>query len=157
MLRRLRSRVSYGRIVDLLSGLLFLALGIAGIVLSRNYRLGTPGNMGPGYFPLMVSICLAAIGLLVTLNVSAGEVPERREITLRGPLVVLASIVVFALTLDRLGLVAASFLLVVGCRFAVPRASLIEGVALGGGLAAVAAFAFAYGLGLPFPVWPVLP
>lgn len=111
MLRRLRCRVSYGRLVDLLSGLLFLALGIAGIVLSGNYRLGTPGNMGPGYFPLMVSICLAAIGLLVTLNVGAGEAPERREIALRGPFVVLASIVVFALTLDRLGLVVASFLL----------------------------------------------
>lgn len=157
MPRRLRSRLPYARLVDLLSGLLFLALGIAGIALSGTYRLGTPGNMGPGYFPLMVSICLATIGLLVTLNVGSGEAPERREIALRGPLVVLGSIVVFALTLDRLGLVAASFLLVVGCRFAVPRASLVEGAALGAGLAAVATFAFAYGLGLPFPVWPVLP
>ena len=35
---------------DLLSGLLFLAIGIGAIVVARDYPFGTPMRMGSGYF-----------------------------------------------------------------------------------------------------------
>ena len=36
---------------DFVAGLMFIAIGIAAIVIASNYTLGTAARMGPGYFP----------------------------------------------------------------------------------------------------------
>ena len=46
-----------------ISGLIFVAFGVAAIVLGSAYPLGTAARMGPGYFPRILGI-----GLLIVLG-----------------------------------------------------------------------------------------
>ena len=47
---------------DFLAGLIFVAFGIAAIVLGSGYPLGTAARMGPGYFPRILGILLIVLG-----------------------------------------------------------------------------------------------
>jgi hypothetical protein len=47
---------------DFFSGLMFLAIGIAFAWGATTYTIGEGARMGPGYFPLMLGILLAALG-----------------------------------------------------------------------------------------------
>ena len=50
------------------SGALFLAFAIFFFLVALEYPAGTAAKMGPGYFPRMLAIVLAAIGLVVMLG-----------------------------------------------------------------------------------------
>ena len=52
---------------DVAAGLLFVAIGVAALVAGSDYRSGTLLNMGPGYFPRIVSALMIVLGALVTL------------------------------------------------------------------------------------------
>ena len=51
---------------DVAAGLLFVAIGVAALVAGSDYRSGTLLNMGPGYFPRIVSALMIVLGALVT-------------------------------------------------------------------------------------------
>ena len=48
---------------DFFSGLMFTAVGVAFAWGATTYNVGSGARMGPGYFPLMLGIVLAFIGL----------------------------------------------------------------------------------------------
>jgi len=50
---------------DFNAGLMFLAIGLGFGMYSLEYSLGTATRMGPGYFPLMLSIIVGVLGLIV--------------------------------------------------------------------------------------------
>ena len=43
---------------DLLSGLMFIAFGMAALYFGQKLALGTPVRMGPGYVPRMLAFIL---------------------------------------------------------------------------------------------------
>src|SRR5690554_6118960 len=95
-------------LIDLLAGLLFLALGIGGTALASTYALGTIGRMGPGFFPLVVSASLALIGAALCLRnglilyregVPALILPGLRVGALAF-LIVLSSLIIFAILIE---------------------------------------------------------
>ena len=53
---------------DFYAGLLFIAFGVAAIVIGSNYALGTAARMGPGYFPRILGILLIALGAILALR-----------------------------------------------------------------------------------------
>ena len=53
---------------DFWAGLMFMAVGIAFAWGSTNYNIGEGARMGPGYFPLMLGILLAILGLVITFT-----------------------------------------------------------------------------------------
>ena len=53
---------------DFFSGLMFTAAGVAFAVGAQTYTVGTAARMGPGYFPLMLGIILAILGVAITFN-----------------------------------------------------------------------------------------
>jgi len=53
---------------DLLTGLLFLTVGVIFGVSSWNLSVGTSADMGPGYFPLLISSVLSVIGTVLTVK-----------------------------------------------------------------------------------------
>ena len=55
--------------------MLFVAIGIAFMVLARQYRLGTAARMGPGFFPTLLGGLLAVLGLSLC---DPGAGPRRR-------------------------------------------------------------------------------
>jgi Tripartite tricarboxylate transporter TctB family len=50
---------------DFFSGLMFLAVGLAFAWGATTYHIGEGARMGPGYFPLMLGIVLAALGAFI--------------------------------------------------------------------------------------------
>jgi len=93
--------------IDFGGGLFLLAIAGIGYAGAFTLPFGQLSGIGSGLLPKVVSVLVAAFGvfLLVQSLVVAGERLERWS--LRGPIYVLSSVVVFAATVRSLGLVAA--------------------------------------------------
>ena len=139
---------------DLLAGLFFILVGGVATGIGASYRLGTPDNMGPGFFPVMLGIALLLLGIAVAaLNVrqNGDGLPS---IQLKPIIVVLGAVVAFGILVDRLGLVITIGVIVALCALAGWRTSIREQLVLFLCLAALVSGVFVVGLGLPMPLWP---
>lgn len=138
---------------DFWSGILFVAFGCAGLWFGRDYVVGSAARMGPGYFPLMMSLALVGLGgfLLVRSLLIAGE-PIGRSV-IWPQLLILSAIVAFGLLIERLGLAAAVATVALISSFAARDMRWFERIVLALALAAACVMLFVYFLGQPIPVW----
>jgi putative tricarboxylic transport membrane protein len=134
---------------DLLTGLLFVALGIFAIVYGWRYPVGTTARMGAGYFPLIISSALTLIGvaLMARSFFTAGD--WLGSISWRALMLVLAGTLLFGLLIDRIGLFVAGIALVVASRLADRDVKAVETAVLALVLTLGTGLVFLYGLGLP--------
>lgn len=51
---------------DFWAGILFMAFGLAFIVFSREYTMGTAAKMGPAYFPTLLGGLLTLLGAVIS-------------------------------------------------------------------------------------------
>ncbi len=145
---------------DLGSGLLFVGFGLAGMLLSPGYKMGTAARMGPGYFPFLVSLSLTVLGTVVclrSLGKSSPSLPHGQAIQYRPLLLVLGTLFLFGLSLRPLGLLLSSFLLVLVSSAAHREWRLKECLVSALVLSLLVTALFVYGLGMPLGVWPQLP
>ena len=142
---------------DFWSGLMFIGIGLVFAILSYSYDMGTPGRMGPGYFPFWLSICLGLLGAVVTLGSLRGEEVEDSKV---GHFdwdilfMIIGSICLYGVMLDHLGLYVATPLLIIFCSLASHEFSLKIAVLNAIFLTIFSWLAFVKGLGLIFPLWP---
>lgn len=141
---------------DFWCGVVFFAIGVAFMVIAREYRLGTAARMGPGFFPTMLGGLLAGLGLLLAVPAIVRDGDTFPRLHLRPLLTILAGIVVFALLLQPLGFVLAAVVLIVVSGFADPELRLVESVGLALLLTAFSVGVFVVLLGLPLSLWPDL-
>jgi hypothetical protein len=139
---------------DFLAGLLFIAFGIAALVIGSNYTLGTAARMGPGYFPRILGGLLVVLGAALALRALRINGPPLPRWHWRPVVIVLGSVAAFGLVLTSLGMVVSTVLLIVASSSASHefrfRESLISGVTL----AVLAVVVFVLGLKLLLPIWP---
>lgn len=109
-------------------------------------------RMGPAYFPTMLGLLLALIGLAVVLRALVRPGPAVGQFALRKPALVLGATVLFGLLLRPLGLAGALVLLVVLSACASERFRWPVALALGVGLAVGSSILFVRLLGLPIPI-----
>ena len=140
---------------DFLAGLLFMAFGLAALVLSGDYTIGTAARMGAGYFPRVLGILLLGMGALLALRGFRASAEERPVWHWRPLFIILLSVGAFILVGERLGLVLASVILVLIASFASEEFNWKEALVSGAIQGIVAVVVFVYGLSLPLPVWPV--
>lgn len=140
------------------SGALFLAFAIFFFVEALAYPAGTAAKMGPGYFPRLLAIVLAAIGLIVIFSAlkPAAESQVLRKWDFKGLAWVTGSVVLFGALLFPLGLVGALFVLIMVSSQASHEFTWTGALANAAVLIALCLAVFVYGLGLPLPVWPSL-
>ncbi|WP_439357223.1 tripartite tricarboxylate transporter TctB family protein [Bradyrhizobium sp. DASA03007] len=140
------------------SGALFLAFAIFFFVMALNYPAGTAARMGPGYFPRLLAIVLAAIGLAVMLGavLRTAERQRLRSWDIKGLAWVTGSVVLFALLLFPIGLIGALLALIVVSSRASPEFAWKGALANAAVLITLCLLVFVYGLGLQLPVWPAL-
>jgi hypothetical protein len=134
-------------------------LVVAAITLwdGTRYSMGELRRMGPGYFPVVLGVTLAGLGLLVLLERPALAEPDEAERpALRPILSLLAGLLAFALLVERFGLLPATFALVLIAAAAEPGLRPKQMLALAAvvSLAAVAIFVLALGLPLRPIIWP---
>jgi putative tricarboxylic transport membrane protein len=139
---------------DLLSGILFLALGGFALAYGSRYSLGTAARMGPGYYPLLASSGLVILGLVLVVRSFFSQTDEVGAISLRPLLLILAGTLAFGLLIDRSGFVAAAVILVFAARFADRDFRWAEIVVLAVCLVVLMLAIFRYGLGMPLKIWP---
>jgi hypothetical protein len=137
---------------DLASGAIYLACGVAALLIARGYGMGTALRMGPGYFPSVLAGLLALIGLASLVRGLRPTTEERPRFAWRKALFVLLPVVAFGLLLRPAGLVVAVPVLVVGSATASVRFRWWHALALAAGLTAFCLLVFVKGLRVPLPV-----
>ena len=142
---------------DFWSGLMFVTVGVVFAIGATNYSLGTSARPGAGYFPMILSVVMALLGAIVlfkslTIETEGGD--PIGAVPWRPLLVIVAAIVVFGLSLERLGLLITVPLLIVISSLAGGEFGW-KGVFVN---AAVLTFGswgiFVWGLKLTLPLWP---
>jgi hypothetical protein len=142
---------------DVISGLIFMAVGLFGLWASRDYPTGTAVSMDMGYVPRLLCWLLLGLGILVLLqgvraaNTTSAFAGTRHW---RAILFVPLSILAFGFAMNRLGLVIATFLLVGFGSLANREWRPIETVIAGVVLLLMTIAIFVWGLELPIPLWP---
>ena len=53
---------------DFFSGLMFMGVGVAFAWGATTYKVGEGARMGPGYFPLMLGVLMAILGIAITFK-----------------------------------------------------------------------------------------
>ena len=150
---------------DFYSGLMFMLIGGAFAWGATSYSVGTGARMGPGYFPLLLGIVLAALGAAI-LFYSLVEHTEDGEpvgkFAWRPIVFVLGANIVFGILLAGLpkfgipamGLIMAIYALVIIASLAGDQFVLRDVLILATILSAGSYLAFIVLLKLQMPVWP---
>ena len=138
---------------DLGAGIVFLVIGLAGIYFGRNLAMGTAARMGPGYFPVMLSYLIVALGLIVGARGLTIDGPPIERIQLRPIFFVTASILLFGLVINEIGLAITTVTLTIVAAYGRRDVNLIETIVLGAGLALFTIAVFVYALKQPLPAW----
>lgn len=141
---------------DLIAGMLMIVIGVfSALYASQHYPVGTVTRMGPGLFPTTLGYLLAAIGALIAIPAwfRSGSLPKPEG---RPLLFVLLGTLVFALTVERIGVVPAIFLLTGFAVLADNKLGIIGTLVLAAALSAAAVLIFLFGLGIPIQPfkWP---
>jgi hypothetical protein len=150
---------------DFFAGLMFLAVGVAFAWGATTYNIGSGAKMGPGYFPLLLGILLAIIGMVITFEALTVETQDGEKIgkwAFKPLFFILAANFTFGVLLGgvpSMGIPAMG--LIVGIYALTFIASLAgnefnaKGVfVLATALAIGSYVAFVWALKLQFPVWP---
>jgi hypothetical protein len=143
---------------DLRVGLLFVAIGLGfGVHAWLGIRIGTPARMGPGFFPVVLSVVLVGLGALIAGR-AIGASPSQPgrvawRVSWRGLALVLAAPVVFGLTIRGLGFVPAVAAAGLIASLASRDTGLARAVLIALGLTALCVAIFIYGVGVPTPLF----
>ncbi|SFV15204.1 tripartite tricarboxylate transporter TctB family protein [Pseudoduganella namucuonensis] len=137
---------------DFWSGIMFLAIGLATVVIARDYPMGDAGRMGPGYFPTVLGWLLAAISAITLIgSLSARGAPMER-FAYKDMLLILGSVLLFGLLVRGAGLACAIPALVIVSARASAKFRWGPAIALAIGSAVFCVLLFVKALGLPLPI-----
>jgi hypothetical protein len=150
---------------DFFSGLLFMGVGVAFAWGATNYSVGTGARMGPGYFPMLLGICMAVLGAVITfksLVVETADGDKVGSIAWKPLFFIIAANLIFGILLGGLpsiklpafGLIVGIFALTFVASMAGDEFKFKEVLILAIILCALSYAAFILLLKLQFPVWP---
>jgi hypothetical protein len=144
---------------DVLAGLLFVGVALLGLWLSRDYPIGTALRMGTGYVPRLLCWILLGLGAIVLVQGLRQAQAERplssADMSAWRPVIfVTASLVIFGLSIEQLGLVVSILLLIGVGAVAARELRPLETIASALVLIVLSWGIFILGLGLTIPVWP---
>lgn len=150
---------------DFFSGLMFTAVGVAFAWGATTYTVGNGARMGPGYFPLMLGILMAVIGVAITFTALVVETADGEKVgrfAWRQLGFIIGANIVFGILLGGLpnlgvpamGLIAAIYALTFIASFAGDTFRFKEVLILATILAVGSYGAFVWLLKLQFQVWP---
>jgi putative tricarboxylic transport membrane protein len=147
-------RLGVGNRQDYFGGLALIAIGLFALWASRDLPGMRGFAFGPGTAPRGFAIILVLLGVGIGLGGLFTKGPDVEKFGIRGPLLIVASTFVFALSIRPLGLVFASFVSIVVSAFATTEVRWLETVIWAAVLTLFCALLFPWGLNLPLQLWP---
>ena len=147
------------------SGIMFTCVGAAFALGASNYNVGSAARMGPGYFPLIVGVLLALLGLAVIATAFRGQATGGDpvgKIAWKPLGFIIGANLLFGILLAGLrsiglpamGLILAIYALVIVACMAGANFSMKLSLVLATVLAIGSYLTFIVGLKLQFQVWP---
>ena len=137
---------------DFWSGVLLAAVGVAAVVLARDYPFGTALRMGPGYFPSVLGGLLALFGIYFVVKALRSSERIEGNWSLRALIGLPLSLVLFGVLMGHAGFIPALVVLIFGSAASGTEFKLTEVVLLTVALTVFAVALFIWGLGLPYPL-----
>jgi hypothetical protein len=116
--------------------------------------MGSTMRMGPGYFPLVLGVLLALLGLAACIRGLAIKAERVENVRFRPLLLILGAVGIFAIAIEGAGIIISTVLTVAMAAAASPESRPREVILLVAVLLAVAVGVFTYALGLPFKLMP---
>ena len=150
---------------DFFAGLMFMGVGVAFAWGATTYNVGSGARMGPGYFPLMLGVLMAVLGVAITFKALVVETVGGDKIGKWAwkPLVfiILANLLfgvmlagLPSIKLPAMGMIVAIYVLTFIASMAEPGWTVKATFVLATVLAVGSYLAFVVLLKLQFPVWP---
>lgn len=139
---------------DFYGGMALMALAVVAWWGSFDLSSLQGTHFGAGTAPRLYAALLFLVGGVIAASglVRDGHPIERYG--MRGPLLIAASMVLFATTIDKFGLPITSFLAILVASTASRETRWLESVLWAAFLAATCTLLFVFALGLPLPLWP---
>lgn len=144
---RVRSPQDFG------AGILFLLIGVAGIYFGRDLAFGSTSNMGPGYFPTIISALITLIGVIVAAKALSVDGPPIEKVHIRPILFLMLAIAAFGFLIAKIGVVISAFLLIMLAAYARREVNFIETIIFAIATSIFVVLIFVYALGQPMPIW----
>lgn len=129
--------------------------GFVALYASNQYQIGDAARMGPGYFPTLLGWILAFLGLVITVLSfrTVVHILKPPPFTPRPFIAVIAAVALFALLINRIGLIPTTILMVIvtasGSNSFRPGRALVLGVFL----SVLSWLIFSFGLQMTLPAF----
>ncbi len=137
--------------LNLVRGLVLMAIGLLFGLASRRYEIGELSRAGPGLFPLIVSCLVFLIGLITVVR-ARFVTPVPVNYNMKNIALVLAGLCGFALLSTYVNMIVAIIFLVFCSSFAATTYSVVRNLKISAGLIVIA-FMFKNLLGLQLPLY----
>jgi len=137
---------------DFWTGIIYIFVGSAALILSRDYDMGTAVKMGPAYFPTILSILLMVIGTVSVLRSFLKSGSPVGVVAWKGLVLILVSTLLSGMIVRGAGLIIALPLLVILSASASARFSWKTSLAEAAGITVFCIVIFLKGLGVPLPI-----
>ena len=137
---------------DFWAGMMFFITGAGAILMARHYPFGSTLRMGPGYFPVVISVILILFGIYIMLRGLRKNEKIQGNWSIRAMIVLPVMIALFGVLMERAGFIPALALLAFGSAAAGREFRWGEVLLLTAILTGLSLFVFIWGLGLPFPL-----
>jgi putative tricarboxylic transport membrane protein len=139
---------------DFWGGLVLIGVAILAIWASRDLPGQRGFAFGPGTAPRLFAGLLVGLGALVALVGLVTDGPRIEKYKVRGPVLVIVSILLFAAMIRPLGLVIASYITFIVAILGSKEMRVVESLLGAAVMTLFCVLLFVYLLNLPFQLWP---
>ncbi len=138
---------------DIGAAAILILIGGCGVYFGRDLNFGSSARMGPGFFPVILSWLILAIGVLIGAKAFVFDGPPIERVKLRPILFVSISILLFGVVIEYIGLALTAILVTFIAAAGNTRTKWGETVILALVLSVFSVAIFIYGLGQPMPAF----
>jgi len=141
-------------VTDLVAGLLIATIGLVVLISSWPLHMGTARSMGPGFVPIWLGIILVLLAAgIIFIEGLRGPAHVATIPAVRPLIFIPAAVIVFALTIQRFGLLPSVFATAFISTLADPASKVWRSAFIAVVLAVMSYLVFGYGLGLQVRAW----
>ena len=141
---------------DLATGLMFAAIGVAGLIIGWDYPLGTAQRPDTGVLPRILSWCLIGTGGIIGIKAFFldGEALDLKNWAWRPVIFIALATVAFSLLVDRAGLVVTMAVSMTLAALGTAETRWSEYILFAITMVFIGVAMFIAALGMPIKVWP---